>query len=165
MTRCVEKKILLSGEVLSYECELLCLRDGFGILRHVLDKSYRVNGVVLMPGDVTYALYWEDRPYTLYRWRLERTGTVIHYFNVADSVRLTPREFAWRDLVVDLYVDDKGTVQVLDEDELPETGSPDLLNSIQGTKAYLLLHYPEIIGEAERLLGRNPDGSLPAPER
>ena len=56
---CIEKKILLSGDVHTYSCELLHYENGFGILRYIIDREYDVHGVKLSPGDETIALYWE----------------------------------------------------------------------------------------------------------
>ncbi len=161
MTRCLEKKILLSGAVQLYDCELLCLEKNFGILKYVLDRAYTVHGIDLLPGDVTFAFYWTDRPYTLYVWNLRRTGEKIYYFNIADNIVLSAGEFAWRDLVVDLLVDPRGNVHILDEEELPPLLPPGLLNSIEHTKNRLLSSYREIIEEALSLLRGVADCSFP----
>jgi len=102
MPLCIETKLTLSGETKTYRCELLHFGSGFGVLRYVIDREYDVHGVVLAPGDETIALYWEDRPYTLYVWRRQAAQDTVFYFNIADQISLTPQEFIWRDLAVDM---------------------------------------------------------------
>jgi len=146
LPRCQETKITLSGETKTYPCELISLDNGAGILRYVIDREYDVHGVKLSPGDETIALYWEDRPYTLYIWR-RPAQDAAYYFNIADRISLTPQEFIWRDLVVDILVDHAG-VHVLDEDELPPSLDTGLLSSIREAQAHVLAHHPRIIKEA-----------------
>jgi hypothetical protein len=156
MSLCIETKRTLSGETKTYRCELLHFGSGFGVLRYVIDREYDVYGVELAPGDKTIALYWEDRPYTLYIWRRRTAKTPVYYFNIADRISLTPQEFIWRDLVVDILVDSRG-VHVLDEDELPSNLDARILQSIRETQAHILNNYPRIIKEAvAKLLSITP---------
>lgn len=153
MPFCLEKKFTLSGEIQTYSCELLHYEAGFGVLRYVIDREYDVHGVKLSPGDETIALYWEDRPYTLYIWRRRSLGEPVHYFNIADRISLSPQEFIWRDLVVDVLVDKRG-VHVLDEHELPSGINPSLLLSIRSATAHLLADHQTIIRTADALVKR-----------
>ncbi len=152
MRACLEKKLTLSGEIKTYPCELVSLEAGVGILRYVIDREYDVAGFALSPGDVTLAVYWEGRPYTLYIWFRKRERDRAHYFNIADSVTLRPEEFVWRDLVVDILVGPAGTVSVLDEDELPPYLPPALALYIEEARNSVLVHFRDIIKEAEGLL-------------
>jgi len=151
MPLCIETKLTLSGETKTYRCELLHFGSGFGVLRYVIDREYDVHGVVLAPGDETIALYWEDRPYTLYVWRRQAAQDTVFYFNIADQISLTPQEFIWRDLAVDILVDSSG-VHVLDEHELPADLDADLGRYINEAQAHILVHYEDIIQKAHMLL-------------
>ena len=152
MPPCIEKKLTLSGEIHTFSCELVRFEPGFGMLRYVIDREYDIHGVKLASGDETLALYWEDRPYTLYVWRKQTVQDIAYYFNIADRISLTPKEFVWRDLAVDILVDDRG-VHVLDEDELPPGLDAGLLRSIRKAQAHILANLPRIIKEAvEKLL-------------
>ena len=152
MPLCTERKILLSGGVQTYACELLHYTPGFGVLRYVLDREYVVGGIHLRPNDITHALYWEDRPYTLYLWHLTRARKTVSYFNIADSISLTPREFVWRDLAVDVLADQTGRVVVLDEDELPADLDQAMVAYIAEAKTHILNNNSTLIGEAKDLL-------------
>ncbi len=149
-TVCVERKLTLAGATHEYHCQLLLLEPGFGVLRYSIDRSYEIAGMHLRPGDITYALYWTDRPYTLYVWL---TGSGFsYYFNIADSVVLSPALFSWRDLAVDVLIDPHGMVHVLDEHEVPGDVQPDLLLFIRGARDLVLASWQDVAREADRLI-------------
>jgi len=149
---CLEKKVLLSGKLHEYQCELALFTDTFGLLRYIIDREHRVDGITLHPGDVTLAFYWINRPYTLYTWRNDKPGLELYYFNIADRVSLTQTEFIWRDLVVDILIDEHKNAHILDEDELPSDLNPELSDYIERAKHHLLTHYHQIIAEVKHYL-------------
>lgn len=149
-----ETKRYLSGGEIVFECELVALEDRFGILKYVLKRRWQVHGLTLHPGAVTYAFYWVDRPYNLYWWLDGNGETLGHYFNLADSLELSPREFVWRDLVIDGLVLPGGGMQLIDEEELPEPLEGDLQAYIQAGTRLLLRDYRAIIAEVAALLQR-----------
>ena len=152
MPICIEKKLLLSGETQIYPCDLVRLDNGFGILRYVVDRVYTVAGIRLAPGDVTYAFYWTDRPYTLYTWNPDANGTIVYYFNIADSIVHSRNEFSWRDLVLDILVDGSGEKHVLDEDEIPPSLEPGLREYIDASKMTVLSNGDDILNEVAPLV-------------
>jgi hypothetical protein len=152
MTPCLEKKLTLAGEIKTYPCELVSLRDSAGILHYVIDRPYDIAGFTLSPGDETLAVYWSGRPYTLYIWLRKHYGDRAYYFNIADSVSLSPGEFVLRDLAVDILVTEDGMIRVLDEHELPHGLSGGLLEYILKAKDHILAHFRDIIEEAENLI-------------
>lgn len=149
---CCEKKHLLNGKVILYDCELITVSKEFGILKYFVDREYKVGSIVLQPGIVTYGFYWTDRPYTLYKWFDKKGEVVGNYFNIADSILLTPQEFSWRDLVVDILVLPSGGVEVLDEDEIPHSLDEGLNKYIESSKQMILQHYQEIIPETTLII-------------
>lgn len=159
MSICIEKKLTLSGRVYLFECELLLLNSDLGVLKYVIDQEYAIQGFKLRPGDITHALYWVDRPYTLYIWHLAG-NRVVHYFNIADRISLQPREFLWRDLTVDILIADDRGVHVLDEDELPGNLGPELSRYIQDAKTAILQDHASIIQEANMILSALPSRLL-----
>jgi predicted RNA-binding protein associated with RNAse of E/G family len=151
MTACIEKKLTLSGAAQVFECELLRLDASFGMLKYVIDREYTISNVTLRPGDTTYALYWRDRPYTVYIWKVSKKQ-FIYYFNIADSISLHSNEIMWRDLSIDILVDADSTVHVLDEDELPSGLPVGLVGYIQSAKGLILHHYQDIMLEVNSIL-------------
>ncbi len=169
MSVCIERKRYLSGGEATFECELVALEPGFGILKYVLDREFlvlparasgQVHGLALRPGHVTHAFYWTDRPYNLYWWVDERGQTLGHYFNLADSVVLSRDEFSWRDLIVDVLVLPDGQALVIDEDQVPAGLDQRLQALIQTSKCIVLRDYPAIADEATTLLARYTHASL-----
>lgn len=152
MPVCLEKKITLAGQLHTYSCELVHYQHGFCILKYIIDRTYTIGGTTLFPGDITCALYWADRPYTLYIWSRTEPQRPIYYFNVADSISLKPEEVVWRDLVVDVLIDERGIAHVLDEHELPAYLDSDMRGYIEKSTQHILTHYPAILAEAQRFL-------------
>ena len=155
MQNCLEIKHTLSGGTQTYSCELLQYKPGFGVLRYVIDREYDIAGYKLLPGYITFGLYWEDRPYTLYVWDLSRISTRLHYFNIADSISLRPGEFVWRDLTVDILIDTRGGIRVLDEQELPHNLSQKLGLYIRRAVDLVAKQHQEIIREAAEQIKGN----------
>jgi len=151
MNKCLEIKNLLAGGKRIFECELVYTDYQFGILKYVLDKSYTVSNLKLPKGAITYAFYWVDRPYTLYKWYNGRKN-LANYFNIADRITLSDNKFEWRDLTVDILISPKGIVEVLDEDEISDDTDLEIKEYIYQNKEYILRKYSQIILETDKIL-------------
>lgn len=68
----------------------------------------------------------------------EQGRSLGFYFNVADSVELTPQVFAWRDLSLDVLVRPDGGAEVLDEAELPQGLTADLRAYVEAARDAIL---------------------------
>lgn len=154
MRICRERKRYLSGAEVTFECELVALEGRRGILRYVIERPWQVAGLTLEPGMVTYGFYWTGRPYNLYWWQDARGESVGYYFNLADSVSLSPQEFAWRDLVVDVLVLPAGQVRVIDEGDVPAELDDELRAIIDAGKHTILQKHQAIITEARMILAQ-----------
>jgi len=154
MKSCNErKKYLLGGEIV-YPCELIEIRDGFGILKYLVDRQHIVGSLIIPPETISYAFYWTDRPYVLYSWFNSDCQVIGHYFNVADSVSLSAHEFSWRDLIVDILILPAGQIEILDEDEIPESLDSEMKKRIESVKQLILQNHQTIIDETSRILNR-----------
>ncbi len=158
MQQCREIKYTLTGDRQTFVCELLQYEPGFGVLRYIIDREYRVSQYALLPGDITYGFYWENRPYTLYVWNLPRVDGRLYYFNIADSVSLRPGEFVWRDLAVDILIDAGKKIQILDENELPPDLSGELRRYIRTAADFVVERHQEIIRETDDHIARINSG-------
>ena len=152
MTNCRERKRRLSGPDMIYPCRLVSLSPGRGILRHVLSEGTDVARLRLTPGTVTYAFYWEARMYNLYWWLNPGLRTLGHYFNIADSTRLSRQEFFWRDLSVDILFTPKNPPQVLDGNEVPSDIEPGLRRRIEDATSEVLTDYRLIVEQVSQHL-------------
>lgn len=152
MKYCTEIKNLLAGGRVTFNCKLVALNKEPGILKYILKKKYKVGSLILPKGSITYAFYWINRPYTLYKW-FDKNGKILgNYFNIADSISLTENEFKWRDLIVDILVSPKGVLEVLDENEVPYDLDGKLMNYIKNSKNLILREYKFIIEETDELI-------------
>lgn len=93
------------------------------------------------PGDVLDEYFALDRPYNAFA--IFREGSFVGWYcNVTHPTRLTVNEIVWHDLWLDVLVTPDGTVLVLDEDELEESGvaerDPDLHRMIVDARDELL---------------------------
>ena len=124
----IERKTRLDGTVSEYRCERLSLEvDRRAVLRYVIDREWVIGdtGVVLHPGQITIAHYWNDRPYNVYHW-LDGTRTIAFYCNVASDTIIHEDVVGYTDLVVDVLLRPSGETIVLDEEELPPELAPAL---------------------------------------
>jgi len=151
MNECLEIKNILAGGKRIFECELIYTDYKFGILKYVLEKLNTVSNLELPEGTITYAFYWVDRPYTLYKWYMGRK-IYANYFNIADRITLSDNKFEWRDLIVDILISPKGIVEVLDEDELPQTISEKLRKYIFDSVTLIKNNHRGICQETYQLL-------------
>jgi len=152
MVHCRERKRFLSGKEIVYKCELLTLRGQFGILRYLVRHQRRVGSLILPPGTVSYGFYWIDRPYILYKWFDKKGNEIGNYFSLADSVVLSPREFCWRDLIVDVLVLPTGQIEILDEEEIPESLDEQLKTRIELDKQIVMKNYRTTVEETTKML-------------
>lgn len=155
MKLCKEKKQYLSGKVITYNCKLVTLCSQYGILKYVVGRQYQVGSLRLEPGTVTYGFYWQDRTYVLYKWFDQNKDVLGDYFNIADSIELSEREFSWRDLVIDILVHSTGKVEILDEDEMPERIDESLKCYIESSKKTVLQNYKKVIAETNTILNQS----------
>lgn len=170
--RCTERKIRLSGEEVVFDCELLTLGEGYGVVKYVMNKGRRVHGLELPDGTITLGLYYAGRPYNLYYWIAPDGSSSAtrsdgasptrsndpwrrdlgYYFNVADLLELNREVIAYRDLVVDVLVLPDGSARAVDEEELPGDLDGSLRRHIEAARDELLAHHESIIREARGLL-------------
>lgn len=118
----------------------------------MIGQHYNIAGFRLSPGDTTLAVYGEDRPSTLYIWKRRQQNDRAYSFNSADAVSLRPAAFLWRDRAVDSFVDNEGTVRVLDEHALPAGLPRELLLYIMKARDEVLARFRNTREEAERLI-------------
>ena len=116
-----ERKVFLDGRADEWQCRALSLIPGTSAaLRYIIEEPAEVGSqpLVLAPGDISIAHHWSERPYNVYHWHHDGMSIGI-YCNVAESLQISKTHVVYRDLVVDVLFLPDGTVEVLDEDEVP----------------------------------------------
>ncbi|MBN1620759.1 DUF402 domain-containing protein [candidate division WOR-3 bacterium] len=154
MKKCLEKKFKLSGKVDEFLCELIDINDTEALLKYRIEKNIAVAGILLSPGDITAAFYSYDKPFVLYRWLSPDCSFIADYINIADRVKIEPNIIQWRDLELDILFYPDGTYEILDEDELPQDISCQLIKYIQKAKRCVLDNYIKISERAEKAVGK-----------
>lgn len=142
----IERKRRLDGTFVDFRCDRLLIEpDRRAVLRYVIPRERRLEGtdLVLVPGTVTIAHYWSDRPYNVYHW-LDRGRTLGYYCNVAEATTISEEEVSYTDLVVDVLIDPTGITTVLDEEELPT----DLPAPLRATVSRAL---DQVTGQSKRI--------------
>jgi predicted RNA-binding protein associated with RNAse of E/G family len=107
----------------------------------------------------SFGYFWFDRPYNVYHW-LHAGATLGYYINIGRFRSLSDSELVWDDYAVDILAFPDGTVEVLDEDEVPETIDPPIREFITEAKSRVLAELDAIIDSVERET-RSLDSKLP----
>jgi len=152
-TDCREIKQIFGGKKKIYPCKLLQLNDNRGVLEYELKKVHHVRNIILKPGYITYAFYWPEKAYNLYKWEDQEGKSQGNYFNVADKIHLSKETFFWRDLFVDILVPPgEQEVFTIDEQEVPENIDRRLKEYIFDSQRYILQNYSRIIAKTDRII-------------
>ncbi len=144
--KCLEIKKLYNGSEKQFQCNLLHLKNNFGILQFKLDKNYTVDNILLPKDTISIGYFWKNRPYNIYQWFDDRK-LIASYFNISDKTSLSNEIFYWRDLIVDIIVTPDNSVKVLDKDELFKINNKSILNYISNTEQFILQDYKKIIAK------------------
>jgi predicted RNA-binding protein associated with RNAse of E/G family len=121
-----ERKTRLDGSVVEYACDSLAIEPGkHAVVRYVTERDRALEGtdLVLRAGTVTVGHFWVDRPYNVYHW-IERGKTIGLYISIATDTTIDEATIAYTDLVVDVLLRPSGAIEVLDEEDLPDSLEP-----------------------------------------
>jgi hypothetical protein len=135
-----ETKHTLAGTSQVFRCRLLTAGPSEMAILFISDRDMAVHDVRLPAGTVTFAYFWTELPYNVYHWMSPAGTTLGHYFNVSDRTEIAGDSLSWRDLAVDVLVNTRGEIFVLDEDEVPPDLDHETRSRIEAAKRRLLPH-------------------------
>ena len=147
-----EIKRNLDGTIVEYPCVCLLFEPGRrAVLRcAIVEPEPVVGGRILLPaGAVSFGYFWLERPYIAYHWLVEGE-TFLHYVNVGRVATLAETKVVWDDYAVDVLAWPDGSIEVVDEDEIPETTEESILAFIADAKARVLAELDSIVESVER---------------
>ncbi len=145
-----ERKTRLDGSVQEFACDALLVEPGKrAVIRYELDRDWQVGDLTVPDGATTVGHFWADRPYNVYHW-LKDGRTLGYYFNVGLVEEISDAHVAWRDLVIDVLVKPDGTIDVLDEDELPEDLPSDDRRTIAQALEQIMTNPKRLVAEIDR---------------
>ncbi len=152
-----EIKRHLDGRVERHSLRLVLRRPHLVVAFYEFARGFHRDGFIFPRGSYTYGFFWKRRPYVMYRMLDPQGQLVADRFDVVEDVYLGEREVSYRDLLLDIWIDASGHVQVADEDEVAEATREGALSNaqlarIERTHDLLLRRHRMIATEAERLL-------------
>ena len=158
LKRITEIKRHLDGREERFECELVSMELGEAVIRYVWhrDQPFRDGPIYLPAGDtITWAFYWEGRHFLVYKFMAADGKLFGHRFDICEKVKIRPDTISWTDLMLDLWVDPRNKIHVLDEEEVEISKArgllaPHHLKIIEQTKHHLLEKHKIILGEVTR---------------
>jgi hypothetical protein len=145
----LNEKQRLVGRTWEFNCELLHLGQESGVLKHIIDRHSTFTGTALQPLDITYAVYWIDRPIPCTSgWSAAASPSTSTSPIVFPLLRNSSPGGTGRRHPVDA----DAVLHVLDEDEVPQNLSPDPVGRISAAKVPILGSWRGIIRETDTLL-------------
>jgi predicted RNA-binding protein associated with RNAse of E/G family len=148
----LEVKRKLDGKIVEYPAEPLLIEPGVrAVLLCRLDEPEVVadGRLTLAPGTLSVGYFWFDRPYNVYHW-LYGGETLVHYVNIGRFRSLNERALVWDDYAVDVLAFPDGAVEVIDEDEIPDTTDPTTRTYIADATSVVLGDLDSIVAALER---------------
>jgi protein associated with RNAse G/E len=148
--RIVEVKRTLDGKVIEYPAEPLVVEDRRAVLLYRIEADEVIAGgrTTLPAGTLSFGYFWADRPYNVYHF-VVAGETLVYYVNVGRLRSIDDAEVVWDDYAVDVLAFSDGTVEVLDEDEVPETTTQPIRNFIAQATARVVAEIGQIVEEVE----------------
>ncbi len=155
--RFTEVKRHLDGRVERHSLRLVLRRPHLVVAFYEFARGLRTDGFTFPRGSVTYGFFWKRRPYVMYRMLDPQGRLVANRFDVVEDVHLGEREVSYRDLLLDIWIDASGMIQIADEDDVADARREGVLSNaqlarIERTRGLLLRRHRTITTEAERLL-------------
>ena len=155
--RITEVKRHLNGREVRFDLQLVLRRPHLIVASFVHPKTLQRDGFTFERGAVSYGFFWRRRPYVMYRMLGPQGRLVANRFDVVEDVHLGEREVSYRDLLLDIWIDASGVVQVEDESDVADarregTLSNAQLERINRTRDLILRRHRVIAAGAERLL-------------
>jgi predicted RNA-binding protein associated with RNAse of E/G family len=149
--RIVEVKRTLHGKVIRYPAEPLVVEEGQrAVLLYRIDVAEAIAGgrITLAAGTLSFGYFWFDRPYNVYHFNYAGE-TLVYYVNIGRFRSLSETELVWDDYAVDILLSPDGAVEILDEDEVPETIDDSIQAFITEGKLRVLAELDTIIDSVE----------------
>jgi predicted RNA-binding protein associated with RNAse of E/G family len=142
-----EIKRTLDGKIVEYPAEPLVIEPGVRtVLLCRINEAEVVAGgrMTLEPGALSVGYFWCDRPYNVYHW-LNGGRTLLHYVNIGRFVSLSADALTWDDYAVDVLAYPGGVVDVIDQDEIPDTVD-------DATRAFIRDATAAVLGEIDAIV-------------
>jgi hypothetical protein len=120
MASFLETKHHINKPTQTYTCELINRGKDWVVLRYVSDSFWRIEDTELPKNTTTLALYERDAQCVL--WRMTGPDMALrgHLFHLCTDIEIKNDGVEYLDQLLDVWIDHKGDVTILDQDELAE---------------------------------------------
>jgi hypothetical protein len=102
----------------SYWCDLLQSGRDWIVIKYVSDRPGRVGGVAFEAGSTTFAYYRTGMGYVVWKMLTPQQGLVGHLFHICRDQQVQSDRVEYLDLLLDIWIDARGRLTILDRDEL-----------------------------------------------
>ena len=141
----------------SYVCELLKRGNDYIILTYVSDRSGQVGSVTIDAGTTTYAYYRNGMGYVV--WKMVTPDRTLngYLFHICRDLRVGEDKVEYLDLLLDVWIDAKGQLKILDRDEVEECAVKGVIGQselhwIAQQEQEIVKNWRQIISDFELLL-------------
>ena len=111
----------------SYLCDLLKRGKDYIIIKYVNERPGSVGSVFFDTGSTTYAYYRDGMGYVV--WKMMNPQGVLegYLFHICCDLQVRKDRVAYLDLLLDIWVDPRGRMEILDRDEVQECARAGML--------------------------------------
>ena len=137
----------------SYFCDLLERDEDYIALKYVSDRPGQVGNVRFEIGSVTYAYYRTGAGYVL--WKMVGADSKLkgYLFHICRDLKVEADRVEYLDLLLDVWIDPKGRLTILDRDEVEECVAKGVLS--ENDTAWIQRLEREIVADWRRLIAEN----------
>jgi protein associated with RNAse G/E len=111
----------------SFLCDLLKRGEDYVILKYVNERPGTVGAVFFDTGSTTYAYYREAMGYVVWKMTNPRDELVGYLFHICCDLKVSKNRVAYLDLLLDIWIDSRGRLKILDRDEVQECSQRGLI--------------------------------------
>ena len=134
----------------SYLCDLLKRGDDYIIIKYVNEQPGSVASVTFDIGSTTYAYYRNGMGYVI--WKMENPHHVLegYLFHICSDLQVKDDKVEYQDLLLDIWVDAKGQITILDRDEVQQCEAAGLIGEVE--LKWIARHEQEIVGNWHQII-------------
>ncbi len=141
----------------TYRCDLVARGTDWVVLSYVSNRAWDFAGTHLPAGSQTLALYQTAVAHVLWRMCVPSGVLKGHLFHICRDVQVEERRVSYLDLLLDIWIDSDGVVEVLDREDVDmcyregKLCEADL-KSIAAEEKRIVAHWPRLVRDMDALL-------------
>ncbi len=141
----------------TYRCDLVARDTDWVVLSYVSNRAWDFAGTHLPAGSQTLAFYQAAVAHVLWRMCVPSGDLKGHLFHICRDVQVEERRVSYLDLLLDIWIDSNGVVEVLDREDVDmcyregKLCEADL-KSIAAEEKRIVAHWPGLVREMDALL-------------